>query len=141
MALKFSSTQVYRRLHYKRLVFEEIVRKDYSQVAWEKVLDLLNNDEDADGNIDFEELFGEIDSSKNRYLSKNNVTRWSSTLSMLKSFLNLFDAINDVLYKEKSHELFLKDDEKVIIKDLVSIFEIFENAVKVLQVSIFIHNF
>lgn len=120
--------KVYRKLHYKKSKLDDIIKRNHSKETWENILDLLeNHDEES-----FDGLF-EVELNNNS-LKRNNPTRWSSTLGMLKSFLTSFEAVNDLLFKEKEHALLITEDEQTIMADLVSVFEIFENAVKVLQV-------
>jgi len=133
---------IYRKLYYRKKELEKYVKECQSLEIWKRVLKFLKENEDNDHfedilNLNNEEDDIDLDLNKKpdfKSLKRGNVTRWNSTLTMLKSFESLHEVVNKCLEKESLFDLRINEDELKFISDLVGIFSIFETAVKVFQV-------
>lgn len=118
---------IYRKVYFKKNQIKEIIKKNYSIDLWQDILSFLENSE-----VDDFDCF--IDKEKYSSLKRSNPTRWSSTLTMFKSFFKLYDVINQLLFNEKCTELLITDQEIELTTDMIWIFEIFEESIGIFQV-------
>lgn len=107
------------------------LKKRCSDLNWNEILSGLEENENY--TFDLDNL---LPKTQLTHLKKNNCTRWMSTLAMIRSFLPIADVVNDILCSEKKFHLLLKGEEVQILKDLESIYAIFEEAVSIFQVSL-----
>lgn len=123
---------IHQALYYKKAEMSLIFKAECTEESWNQIM------AHCEEYVEFDP--SEIDKvpSVAPNLRKNNVTRWNSTLTMLKSYLPLANVIRRILVEYNKFDLLISDDEKQTIRELVEIFELFEGAVKLCQVSNFI---
>lgn len=126
--LKAKINRIHQTLHYKKNVIKTLVQKKHSDLIWDEILTHI--DENAE--YAFE---SSIPGIKTTHLKKSNATRWMSTLAMVRSFLPLTDVVNDLLLDQNKMRLLLSKNDVQLLKDLETIFTIFEEAVLTFQVS------
>lgn len=122
--------KIHQKLHYRKFDLKNAIKKRQSDLNWDKVLSGLEEHEDY--TFDFDNLLPKVNVT---HIKKNNSTRWMSTLAMLRSFLPITDEINGILCAEKKYHLLLDESDVHLLKDLESIYSIFEEAVLSFQVS------
>lgn len=124
--------KIQRAVYYRKVEIEKKIIEKHSRDIWTKILTFI----DTEAEDDFEEVLEEIDkhSDIHKMLKKNNVTRWSSTLSMIRSFLPLATVINEILCQDKKVDLLVSDKENMVLKELETVFKIFEDVTKTFQV-------
>lgn len=121
---------IHKGCYYKKTEMTDVFKTFCSEEKWNKI---LQHDKDF-SDFDWESMFPEKEPSLAPKLSTSNSTRWSATLSMLRSFLPLVSVLNRILCDNKKYTLMITDEETQTIQDLVEIFQLFEEAVNVCQV-------
>lgn len=134
--------KIHRKVYYKKVQIQLIIQKNYSSEIWSKVLVMPkhNCEENFENLIEIEKEIESQQQQQNLHLKKNNTTRWNSTLKMLKSFMDLVEVINELLLKVKEFDLMISEEEFNQMKDLISIFSIFDEAVTTFQASLLLLN-
>lgn len=122
--------KIHQKLHYRKFDLKNAIKKTQSDLNWDKVLSGVEEHEDY--TFDFDNLLPKVNIT---HIKKNNSTRWMSTLAMLRSFLPITDEINGILCAEKKYHLLLDESDVHLLKDLESIYSIFEEAILSIQVS------
>uniref|UniRef100_T1GAK5 BED-type domain-containing protein n=1 Tax=Megaselia scalaris TaxID=36166 RepID=T1GAK5_MEGSC len=124
--------KIYKLMYFKKQTIEILVKEKHNEEKWKAILKFLHSHEEED----FDELISQINENDITGIFKNNnQTRWNSTLTMLRSFIPLIDVFYDILWNEKKSSLVVTQGELQCLKDLVLVFEIFEEATKIFQSS------
>jgi hypothetical protein len=70
---------------------------------------------------------------KCRQLLSDNVTRWNSTLNMIKSLIPQLKEVNDVLTEDAQQRLCFTENDELILNELVLLLAPLETATKLLE--------
>lgn len=138
--------KIHKKVYYRKASIEKKIIERLTKDVWDKILSFVHDEQQED----FDELVDFIQNpeipEKQAMLKKNNVTRWNSTLKMIRSFIPLNEIIYDILCQEKLTDLMISEKELTTLKELEIVFGIFEEVTNTFQVNfnlqlIFFFNF
>lgn len=124
---------IHRSCYYKKAEMDDIFKTFCSEEKWKQLLTHDKNYSD----FDWDSVDCKRDSSAPKVI-RSNSTRWNTSLFMLRSIIPLVDILNRIQCDAQKMNLLINHDELKLIKELVDILELFEEAVKVCQVCVIV---